>query len=118
LPARLTDIAPVMARAAVAAEDADFCLQRGFDMIAIRAAIAAGGRRGASTITRQVVKNVRRRRGRSWARKALEAVEGRFGVCQAPHPVEVPSDNGAPCTAEDTRIMAAILAAFAFQLRD
>ncbi len=36
----------------------------------------------------------------------LEAVEKRFGDCQAPHPVEVLTDNGAPYTAKDTRIFA------------
>ena len=36
----------------------------------------------------------------------LEAVERRFGDCQAPHPVEVLTDNGAPYTAKDTRIFA------------
>jgi len=36
----------------------------------------------------------------------LEAVERRFGDCQAPHPVEVLADNGAPYTAKDTRIFA------------
>ena len=41
-------IAPVMARAAVAAEDANFCLHWGFDVTAIRAAIADGGNRGAN----------------------------------------------------------------------
>ena len=67
-------IAPVMARAAVAAEDANFCLHWGFDMAAIRAALDAGSGRGASTITQQVVKNVFLWHGRSWLRKALEAV--------------------------------------------
>ena len=66
-------IAPVMARSAVAAEDANFCLHWGFDMAAIRLAIDAGGNRGASTITQQVVKNVFLWQGRSWLRKALEA---------------------------------------------
>jgi monofunctional glycosyltransferase len=70
----LEDIAPVMARAAVAAEDANFCLHWGFDMGAIRAALDAGGARGASTISQQVVKNVFLWHGRSWARKGLEAV--------------------------------------------
>jgi len=73
-PVPMADIAPVMARAAVAAEDANFCLHWGFDMGAIRAAIAEGGGRGASTITQQVVKNVWLWHGRSWPRKALEAV--------------------------------------------
>ena len=67
-------IAPEMARAAVAAEDANFCLHWGFDMGAIRNAIADGGQRGASTITQQVVKNVYLWQGRSWPRKALEAL--------------------------------------------
>lgn len=67
-------IAPVMARSAIAAEDAAFCRHWGFDMVAIRAAIDAGGHRGASTITQQVVKNVFLWHGRSWPRKALEAL--------------------------------------------
>jgi monofunctional biosynthetic peptidoglycan transglycosylase len=66
-------IAPVMARAVVAAEDANYCLHWGFDMAAIRDAIDAGGTRGASTIPQQVVKNVYLWHGRSWPRKALEA---------------------------------------------
>ncbi len=67
-------IAPVMARSAVAAEDANFCLHWGFDMIAIRAALEEGGARGASTISQQTVKNVYLWHGRSWPRKALEAL--------------------------------------------
>lgn len=67
------DIAPVAARAVVAAEDANFCEHWGFDMAAIRLAIDAGGRRGASTISQQTVKNVFLWQGRSWPRKALEA---------------------------------------------
>lgn len=67
-------IAPVMARAAVAAEDANFCRHWGFDMAAIRGVIARGEVRGASTISQQVVKNVYLWQGRSWPRKALEAI--------------------------------------------
>ena len=67
------DIAPVMARSVVAAEDANYCLHWGFDMGAIRQALDEGGNRGASTITQQVVKNVFLWHGRSWTRKALEA---------------------------------------------
>jgi len=67
-------IAPVMARSVVAAEDANFCLHWGFDVEAIRAAMEDGGKRGGSTITQQVVKNVFLWQGRSWIRKALEAV--------------------------------------------
>ncbi|WP_431297689.1 monofunctional biosynthetic peptidoglycan transglycosylase [Tabrizicola sp. BL-A-41-H6] len=68
------DIAPVMGRSAVAAEDANFCNHWGFDMAAIRAAIDEGGGRGASTISQQVAKNVFLWHGRSWLRKAAEAV--------------------------------------------
>lgn len=67
------DIAPVMAQSVVAAEDANFCLHWGFDMAAIREAIEAGGARGASTLSQQVVKNTFLWHGRSYVRKALEA---------------------------------------------
>ena len=68
------DIAPVMARSVVAAEDANFCLHWGFDMAEIRRAVAQGSTRGASTLSQQVVKNVFLWHGRSWGRKALEAM--------------------------------------------
>ncbi|GGD20539.1 monofunctional biosynthetic peptidoglycan transglycosylase [Sinisalibacter lacisalsi] len=68
------EIAPVMARSAVAAEDASFCTHWGFDMAAIRQVIDAGENRGASTISQQVVKNVYLWPARSWVRKALEAL--------------------------------------------
>lgn len=70
----LDQIAPVMARAVVAAEDANFCLHWGFDMVAIRQVIAAGEGRGASTISQQMVKNLFLWPDRSWTRKALEAL--------------------------------------------
>lgn len=70
----LDEIAPVMARSLIAAEDANFCAHWGFDMAAIRQALEEGGGRGASTVTQQVVKNVYLWHGRSWARKALEAM--------------------------------------------
>ncbi|MDQ2094295.1 monofunctional biosynthetic peptidoglycan transglycosylase [Rhodalgimonas zhirmunskyi] len=70
----LEEVAPVMARSVVAAEDANFCLHWGFDVEAIRAALEEGGGRGASTISQQVVKNVYLWQGRNWLRKALEAV--------------------------------------------
>ena len=69
----LEEIAPVMARSAVAAEDADFCLHWGIDVDAVRAALEDGGQRGGSTISQQVVKNVYLWHGRSWFRKAVEA---------------------------------------------
>ena len=70
----LADIAPVMARSVVAAEDAAFCGHWGFDVGAIREAIEDGGARGASTISQQVVKNLYLWQGRTYTRKALEAV--------------------------------------------
>jgi monofunctional glycosyltransferase len=68
------EIAPVAGRSAVAAEDANFCTHWGFDMAAIRDAIEEGSNRGASTISQQVVKNVFLWHGRSYVRKAMEAV--------------------------------------------
>lgn len=65
------DIAPVMARSVVAAEDANFCLHWGFDMAAIREAIDEGGARGASTLTQQVVKNVFLWHGQGWTSRAM-----------------------------------------------
>lgn len=70
----LDEVVPVMARALVAAEDANFCHHWGFDMKAIRLALEEGSGRGASTISQQVVKNVYLWHGRNWTRKALEAV--------------------------------------------
>jgi len=69
----IEDISVHLQRAAVAAEDANFCLHWGFDMAAIRAAIDAGAARGGSTISQQTVKNAFLWHGRSWPRKALEA---------------------------------------------
>ena len=68
------DIAPVMARSVVAAEDANFCEHWGFDMAAIRLALDQGGRRGASTLTQQVAKNVFLWQGRNYTRKGMEAL--------------------------------------------
>ncbi len=70
----MEEIAPVMARAAVAAEDADYCLHWGLDLSAIRAAMNDGTGRGGSTISQQTVKNVYLWQGRSWFRKSLEAL--------------------------------------------
>jgi len=68
------DMAPAMGRSAVAAEDANFCLHWGFDIAAIRLAVEEGSNRGASTISQQVVKNVFLWHGRSYVRKAMEAI--------------------------------------------
>lgn len=70
----IDDIAPVMVRAVVAAEDANFCAHWGLDLAAIKRAVAEGGDRGGSTISQQVVKNTFLWHGRSYLRKAIEAV--------------------------------------------
>lgn len=70
----IEEMAPEMARSVVASEDANFCEHWGFDMKAIRAAMNEGAGRGASTISQQVTKNVFLWQGRSWPRKALEAL--------------------------------------------
>jgi monofunctional biosynthetic peptidoglycan transglycosylase len=69
----IEDVPPALPRSLVAAEDANFCLHWGFDVDAIRTAIEEGSRRGASTISQQVVKNAFLWQGRSWPRKAAEA---------------------------------------------
>lgn len=66
-----------MARAAIAAEDGNFCTHHGFDFTAIQKAMAgneAGRRyRGGSTISQQTAKNAFLWQGRSYLRKGLEA---------------------------------------------
>jgi len=71
----IEEVSADVARAVVAAEDANFCQHWGFDLGAIRAAVTSGsGRlRGASTLSQQVAKNVFLWPGRNWVRKALEA---------------------------------------------
>jgi len=70
----MEEISENLQRAVVAAEDANFCLHWGFDMDAIRDAIDDGALRGASTISQQTAKNAFLWQGRSWFRKAMEAV--------------------------------------------
>jgi monofunctional biosynthetic peptidoglycan transglycosylase len=73
----LDEISPRLVRAAIAAEDANFCRHNGFDLEAIRKALdanARGGRmRGGSTISQQTAKNLFLWPGRDWVRKGLEA---------------------------------------------
>lgn len=63
--------------AVIAAEDQKFAEHWGFDISAIRAALAhnerGGNLRGASTLSQQVAKNLFLWSGRSWLRKGLEA---------------------------------------------
>lgn len=70
----IDDISPVMIRSIVAAEDADFCQHWGIDSGAVRRALEEGALRGGSSISQQTIKNAFLWQGRSWLRKALEAV--------------------------------------------
>ena len=70
----LSSFSPHVARAVVAAEDANFCSHFGFDFDAIRSAFDDTSRvRGGSTLSQQVAKNVFLWQGRTWLRKGLEA---------------------------------------------
>jgi monofunctional glycosyltransferase len=71
----IEDVSPHVARAVVAAEDANFCQHWGFDLAAIRSVVTSGSSRlrGASTLSQQVAKNVFLWPNRSWVRKLLEA---------------------------------------------
>ena len=73
----LQDIAPIAALAVVAAEDQQFPHHRGFDFEAIGDAVnhnlKGGTKRGASTISQQVAKNLFLWEGRTWVRKGMEA---------------------------------------------
>ncbi len=73
----LKRIDPDMARAAIAAEDGNFCTHHGFDFAAIEKAMQGNeeGRRlrGGSTISQQTAKNAFLWQGRSYLRKGLEA---------------------------------------------
>lgn len=76
----LDELGPHPARVAVAAEDGWFFHHHGFDLVAIRKAWeynrnrkAGAPKRGGSTITQQVARNVFLWQGRSYLRKGLEA---------------------------------------------
>ena len=72
----LSRIAPEMAVAVIASEDQNFLRHEGFDFAAIQRAIEENKtrkiKRGASTISQQVAKNVFLWNGRSYVRKGLE----------------------------------------------
>lgn len=75
-PVALGDISPHLVRAVIAAEDAKFCTHSGFDVEAIQSAMesnAKGGRRrGGSTISQQVAKNLFLWPDSTWLRKGME----------------------------------------------
>ena len=66
--------APVLERMVIIAEDSRFKTHHGIDLVELREAWAAGGRRGASTITQQLAKNLYLSPSRSLFRKLKEAV--------------------------------------------
>jgi monofunctional biosynthetic peptidoglycan transglycosylase len=72
----LERISPHAAMAAIAAEDQQFPFHTGFDFESIRKAVQHNAKskrkRGASTISQQVAKNLFLWSGRSWVRKGLE----------------------------------------------
>ena len=71
------DISPQLAIAVIAAEDQRFPVHWGVDTIELKKALGSSrkkGPRGASTITQQVAKNLFLWGGRSYTRKALEAI--------------------------------------------
>ena len=70
----IENVAPVLVRALVAAEDANYCAHWGIDSAAVRRALRDGAMRGGSTISQQTVKNAFLWQGRSWLRKAIEAL--------------------------------------------
>lgn len=74
----LSEISPAMPLAVVASEDQRFPYHAGVDFKAIGQALseyrAGEGLRGASTITQQTAKNLFLWNGRSFVRKAIEAV--------------------------------------------
>jgi len=72
----LTQIAPALQLAVIAAEDQLFDRHWGFDLESIQSALDASERgrrlRGASTLSQQVAKNLFLWHGRSWLRKGME----------------------------------------------
>jgi len=74
----LDDISPHLVRSVIAAEDANFCSHHGFDLEAIRKALAHNESsdrvRGGSTISQQLAKNLFLSGERSLLRKMQEAV--------------------------------------------
>jgi monofunctional glycosyltransferase len=73
----LSEMDPDMPRAAIGAEDSNFCTHHGFDLNAMQKAFEGNARgrrlRGGSTISQQTAKNAFLWQGRSYARKGLEA---------------------------------------------
>src|SRR5882757_5360581 len=70
----LTNRSPLLERMVIIAEDSRFRTHHGIDFVELREAWAAGGHRGASTLTQQLAKNLYLSPSRSIFRKLKEAV--------------------------------------------
>ena len=68
----ITKLGENIALSVVAAEDSSFCDHLGIDIYEIYKVIRGGEKRGASTITQQLAKNLFLWSGRSWTRKFIE----------------------------------------------
>lgn len=70
----LDSLSPALVVAVIAAEDQRFCAHWGVDFSALREVLEDedGPKRGASTVTMQLAKNLYLWPGRSWLRKAME----------------------------------------------
>src|SRR2546426_1783233 len=73
-PVGRRDDTHVLERMVIIAEDSRFKTHHGVDFVELRDAWAAGGHRGASTITQQLAKNLYLSPSRSLLRKLKEAV--------------------------------------------
>ena len=68
----ISDIGENIALSVVATEDSNFCNHLGLDIKEIYKVVSRGEKRGASTITQQLAKNLFLWSGRSWSRKMVE----------------------------------------------
>lgn len=70
----IEDISPHLVNAVIMSEDGQFCFHNGVDWGALKTVITRDGapKRGASTVTMQMVKNLFLWHGRSYLRKGLE----------------------------------------------
>jgi monofunctional glycosyltransferase len=73
-PSDRPPVTPLLQRMIIIAEDSRFRTHHGIDFVELREAMAAGGQRGASTITQQLAKNLYLSPSRSLPRKLKEAV--------------------------------------------
>jgi len=68
----ISDMGENVALSVVATEDSNFCNHLGVDIKEVYKVLRKGEKRGASTITQQLAKNLFLWSGRSWSRKMIE----------------------------------------------